>query len=113
VVQPNQTLAALVGCVLVAHRPQRQRGGYRLEGGLGAKPISLVSSDGMGFFEYLRRHHEALMAEKAAKVARMAHGSQTMGLRRSDRTSRREAFGHALANVRFLDFSQLRLVPLR
>jgi hypothetical protein len=31
----------------------------------------LVSSDGMGFFEYVRRQHEAMMAEKAAKARRM------------------------------------------
>jgi phage terminase large subunit-like protein len=32
--------------------------------------LMLISSDGMGFFEYVRRQHEAMMAEKAAKVAR-------------------------------------------
>ena len=35
VVQPDQAFAALVGCVLVADRPQRQRCGYRVERGLG------------------------------------------------------------------------------
>jgi predicted phage terminase large subunit-like protein len=32
--------------------------------------LMLISSDGMGFFEYVRRQYEAMMAEKAAKVAR-------------------------------------------
>jgi phage terminase large subunit-like protein len=32
--------------------------------------VMLVSSDGMGFFEYVRRQHEAMMAEKGAKAAR-------------------------------------------
>jgi predicted phage terminase large subunit-like protein len=32
--------------------------------------LMLISSDGMGFFEYLRRQHEAMLAEKAAKAAR-------------------------------------------
>ena len=32
--------------------------------------LMLISSDGMGFFEYVRRQHEAMMAERAAKVAR-------------------------------------------
>ena len=35
--------------------------------------LMLVSSDGMGFFEYIRRQHEAMMAEKAAKEAAKAH----------------------------------------
>jgi hypothetical protein len=33
--QPDQALAALVGLVLVADRAERERCGYRLEGGLG------------------------------------------------------------------------------
>jgi phage terminase large subunit-like protein len=33
--------------------------------------LMLVSSDGMGFYEYIRRQHEAMMAEKAANVARV------------------------------------------
>jgi phage terminase large subunit-like protein len=33
--------------------------------------LMLVSGDSFGFFEYVRRQHEAMMAEKAAKVARV------------------------------------------
>ena len=36
----------------------------------GLSDLMLVSSDGMGFYEYVRRQHEAMMAEKAAKAAR-------------------------------------------
>jgi hypothetical protein len=32
--------------------------------------LMLVSSDGMGFFYYIKQQHEAMMAEKAAKAAR-------------------------------------------
>ena len=48
VLQPDQALALFVGLGLVAHRPQRQGGGYRLEGGFSDRDADHFHRSGGG-----------------------------------------------------------------